>query len=121
MVLGLAVLAAAERTGEVEAEAVHMHLTHPIQERVHQEACHQRVVAVDRVAAAGVVAVAATVRWVEVVEDLVAQALEADGGSAFPALGGVVVDDVQDHSDPGAVQGLDQIPELVPGALRGEL
>jgi hypothetical protein len=33
-------------------------------------------------------------------------------------FGGVVVHDVQDHLDPGAVQGLDHVPKLVDRAER---
>ena len=69
-----AVLAAREHAREVEAEAVDAQLVGPVLEAVHDEARDQRMVAVDRVAAAGVVAIAARVARVVVVEDVVRRA-----------------------------------------------
>ena len=115
MILGIAVLPACERAREIEAESVHVHLAHPVDQRVHQEPGHQGVVAVHRVAAAGVVPVAAAVGEIQMVDDLVGQPLEADGRSALAALRGVVEDHVQDHPDAGPMQGLDHVAKLVAG------
>ena len=52
---------AGQRRGQVEAEAVHVHLGHPVAQRVHQHLQHVRVADVERVAAAGVVRVPARV------------------------------------------------------------
>ena len=56
---------ARERRGEVEAEAVDVHLGHPVAQRVHDELQHARVAHVERVAAAGEVDVRARVLGVE--------------------------------------------------------
>ena len=42
---------ARERRGEIEAEAVDVHLQHPVAQRVHDQLQHARVLQVERVAA----------------------------------------------------------------------
>ena len=71
-----------------------------------------RVVAVDRVAAAGVVHVVLLVVRLQVVVDAVVEAPEADRRALVVALAGVVEDDVEDDLDAGRVQRLDHVAEL---------
>ena len=52
---------ARERRGEVEAEAVDVHLGDPVAQRVHEQLQHARVLHVERVAAAGEVHVVARI------------------------------------------------------------
>ncbi len=97
-----AVLGAAEDGGQVEAKAVDVHLHDPEPEAVENEVAHQGMVAVEGVAAAGVVAVIAPV-VVQHVVDRVVEAAEAERRPHVVALGGVVVDHVEDDLDAGAV------------------
>ena len=52
---------AGQRAGQVEAEAVDVHLQHPVAQAVHDQLQHARVLHVERVAAAGEVHVVARV------------------------------------------------------------
>ena len=65
---------------------------------------HQRMIAVDGVAAAGVVAIAAPVGRIEVIEDLVCQPLEVDRRAVRAAFGGVIEHHVEQHADARIVQ-----------------
>ena len=62
------------------------------------------MIAVQGVAAAGKVEVAAAVAGIEQVVDAVVQPAVGEGGAARVALGGVVEHHVQDYLDPGRVQ-----------------
>src|SRR5208283_5498855 len=72
-------------------------------------------IGVQRVPGAAVVGVLRAIASEDVVH-LVREAAEAEGGSRGIALGGVVVDDVEDYLDAGAVQRLDEVSELINGA-----
>ena len=67
---------------------------------------------VEGVAGAGVVHVEARVVGDQAVVAGVVDAAEGEGGTEVVALGGVVVDHIQDHLDPGGVQRLDHLLEL---------
>ena len=114
-----------ERGREVEAEAVDVHLEHPVAKRVHEELQHARMHHVQRVAAAGEVEVVAAAVGEPVVGGVV-DAAEGERRPELVALGGVVVDDVEDHLDPGRVERLHHRLELLHLAgggvarLRGE-
>ena len=70
------------------------------------------LIGVQRVSGAAVIGVLRAV-LVEDVVHFVGEAAEAESGSRRISLGGVVVDDVEDHLDTGAVQRLDEITKLV--------
>ena len=70
------------------------------------------MIAVDRVAAAGVVHVILAVVRHEVIGHLVAEALEIDGGAEVVAFAGVVENGIDDHGDARPVQGFDHVAEL---------
>jgi hypothetical protein len=120
----------ASARGQVEAEAVHAHLGDPVAQRVGDQPEHVRSARVEGVAAAGEVGVAARVPLEPVVAAVV-DAAQREGRAQLARLGGVVVDDVEDHLDPGGVQGAHHPPELAhllaPGAgggvpgVRGEV
>ena len=111
--IGAPSLAAVQDRALVEAEAVDVHLLDPVVQAVEDELLHDRVVAVDRVPAAGVVhVVLRLVVGCEQVVGVVVEPLEDDRRAHVVALGGVVEDDVEDHLDPGLVQGLDHVAEL---------
>ena len=96
-----------------------MHLLDPVVQAVEDELLDDRVVRVDRVAAAGVVHVVLPLRRMQQVVGVVLEALEADRRPEMVALTGVVEDDVEDHLDPRLVERLDHVPEL--GDLRALL
>ena len=93
-----------------------MHLLDPVVQRIDDEPAHHVVVGVHGVAATGVVDVAAV--GCEGVVDVVGETAVAEGGALVVPLGGMVVDHVEDHLDPGLVQRLHHVPELVQRAER---
>ncbi len=99
---------AAEDGGQIEAETVDVQLGHQVRQAIDDEIAHQRMIAVERVAAAGEVVIAAFL--VEHVIDGVIQSAEADAGAVFVAFAGVVVDHVENDLDAGAVTGFHQSP-----------
>ena len=103
---------ARERRGEVEPEAVDVAVDHEVAERVHDQAEHARVHRVQRVARPGEVHVVPPVVRHQPVVGGVVDALEAEHRAEVVALGGVVVDDVEDHLDPRAVERLHHPLEL---------
>ena len=89
----------------------------PVPQAEEDQLADDRMIAVDRVAAAGVVAeVAAAVA--EHVVDAVLEPLERQRGPEVVALGGVVEDDVEDHLDPGGVERPHHLLELADLAAR---
>ncbi len=100
-----------ERRGEVEAEAVDVALGHPVAQRVRDHPQHAGVGEVQRVPGSRVVAVPAAI-GLEVVVRGIVQAAEGEHRAAVVTLRGVVVDDVEDHLDPGPVERLDHSLEL---------
>ena len=104
---------ARERRGEIEAEAVDVHVVDPVAQAVHDELQHVRVAHVQRVARARVVhVVAAVVRHEPVVRGIV-DPLEREHRPELVALGRVVVDHVEDHFDPRRVERLHELLELL--------
>ena len=93
-----------------------MHLRDPEAQAVDDEPAHHRGVGVEAVAGPAVVGVAAAA--VEQVVLLVGEPAEAERRPVEAALGGVVVDDVEDDLEPGTVERLDEIAELVGSAER---
>ena len=88
-----------------------MVVVHPVPQAEKDQLANDRMVAVDRVAAAGVVLVGrATVA--EHVVDAVFQPLEGERGAEVVALSGVVEDHVENHLDPGGVQRPHHLLEL---------
>jgi hypothetical protein len=97
---------AGQRRGEVEAEAVDVHLGDPVAQRVHDHLQHVRVPHEQRVAGARGVHVVAAVAVDEPVVGGVVDAAERQRRAEVVALGRVVVDDVEDDLDarPGAAR-----------------
>jgi hypothetical protein len=108
-----AMVAAAQHRGQVEAEAVDVHLLHPIAQAVEHELQHPRVAQVERIAAAAEVVVAGASFRRQAVPASVVEAAPADRRAGLVAFGGVVEDHVEQDFDAGCVQGLDHGPELV--------
>ena len=68
---------------------------------------------VERIAAAGEILVVARLVRLEPVVRLVVDPAEAERPPQVIALGGVVVDDIEDHLDPGVVQPLDRLAKFI--------
>ena len=94
-----------------------MHFGDPVPQAVHNHASHDRLIGVQRIPGAAVIRVLRAV-LIEDVIDFVCEAPEAERGPLCVSLRGVVVDDIEDHLDAGAVQLLDEITELVNRAER---
>ena len=109
---------AGQRRGEVEAEPVDVHLGDPVAQAVHDQLQHVRVADVEAVAGAREVDVVAGLVVHHPVVGEVVDAAHRQHRAHVVALGGVVVDDVEDHLDVGAVQRLDHRLELLHLALR---
>ena len=104
---------AGEGGGQVEAEAVDVHLADPVPQRVQDQAQRGRVADVEAVAGAGGVEVVGPVLLDEAVVGRVVDALHRQRRPEVVAFGRVVVDDVEDDLEPGGVQSLDHRLELV--------
>ena len=88
-----------------------MHLDGPVPERIHDHLQHARVLQVQRVAGAGDVLVIATILLQSVVGQVI-DAAERQRRAEVAAFTGMVVDNIEDHFDPGVVQPLDRRLEL---------
>ena len=104
---------ARQRRGEVEAEAVDVAVDDPVAQRVHDQPQHARMHRVEAVAGAREVHVARRVVGHQPVVRGVVDALEGEHRPEVVALRRVVVDDVEDDLDAGAVQRLDHALELL--------
>ena len=100
-----------QNTGEVEAKPIDVHVADPVAEAGHDEVADDGMVAVDGVADAGEVEVPAAI--VEEVVEFVVEAAEGVGAAAIVAFTRVVEDDVENDFEPGSVEGLHHIAELV--------
>ena len=89
--------------GQVEPEAVHVHLLHPVAEAVADQAADNRMISVQAVAGATVIGIRGPVRFQYIIR-LVGQAPETQGRPMVPSRR-MVEDHVQDYFDAGAMQG----------------
>ena len=103
-----AVRPARQRGREIEPEAVDVAGLDPMAQRVHDHRADHRMREIERIPAAGEILVEARLAVLEPVVGLVVDAAEAQRPPEMIALGGVVVDDVEDHLDAGVVQALDR-------------
>jgi hypothetical protein len=93
-----------QRRRQVEAEPVDVHLGDPVPQRVHDQPQRLVVADVEAVPGAGGVVVELLVAVDEPVVGLVVDAAERQRRTEVVALGGVVVDHVEDHLDARLVQ-----------------
>ncbi len=107
----VAAAVAAENRGKVESEAIDVIVVNPVTQAVKNHLTHDRMVSVNRVAAAGIVFVVVLVVFQHVVDGIL-QSFEAERRSLVIALAGVIEHDVKDDLDPGFVQFLDHLFEL---------
>ena len=105
-------LLAGERRSEIEAKTVDMALARPVAKRVHHQAEHVRMRGIERVTRSRDVDIAPRVSRIMAIVRVVVDPAERQRRPLCPALGGVVVDHVEDHFDAGAVERLDHPLEL---------
>ena len=101
-----------QRRGQVEAEAIDMHLQHPVAQAVHDQLEHLRMADIERIAAAGEIHVVARVVLDQAVIGGIVHPAQSQGRPHLVAFTGVVVNHIQNHLDAGAVQRLDHLLEL---------
>ena len=103
---------ARERRRQIEPKAVDVAVDDEVAERIHDQPQHRGVHRVQRVPGPGEVHVEARLVRHQAVVARVVDALERQHRPEVVPLGGVVVDDVEDHLDSGTVQRLDHALEL---------
>src|ERR1700740_3126621 len=92
---------------EIKAESVDVHVKHPVTEAVHDKLQHTRMAHVQRIAGAGVVDIVAGIVGDGTVVKRIVDAAERERGPELIALGGVIVDNIEDYLDTGRVHRLD--------------
>ena len=103
---------AGEDGAEVEPESVDARLAHPVAQAVGHHLDDARMAEVERVPGSGVVDVVARLIREEPIVGAVVDAFEGQGRPELVSLGGVVVDDVEDHFETGVVQASDHLLEF---------
>ena len=103
---------AGQRTGQIEAEAIDVHLGHPVAQRVHHQFQHLGVHHVQRVAGAGEIHVVTRVIGHLAVVSGVVDAFHRKHRAQAIAFAGVVVDHVENDFDARLVQSLHHFLEL---------
>src|SRR5688572_24060883 len=109
---------AREDGAQVEAEAVDVHVLDPVAQAVGDHLDHHRVREVERVAGTGVVDVVALLVRHQPVVGGVVDAAEGERRAPLAALGGVVVDDVDDHFEAGVVEARHHLLEFLQALRR---
>ena len=93
---------------EIEAETIHLHLGDPVAQGIEHQSQAVGVIQIDTVATAGHVGVTVIVRamgpGLEGVVTRVVEPFERQHGAIGTGFGGVVVDHIQYHLEPGTVQ-----------------
>ena len=110
---GHPVLTARQDGPFIEAEAIHVGFPHPVAQTFDDELLGDGVVAVEGIAAAGEVHVILQVPGNQEVVSAVIDAFEREGWSQLIAFIGVIEDDIQNHFDAGAMEGLHHVAEFV--------
>src|SRR5262249_372804 len=107
----IAITIAAKDGRQVKAQPIDVHFRYPEAQTGHDQVAHDRVVAVDRVAAAGKVEVMPIAA--EQIIQLVIQAPEGIGAAGVVSLAGVVEDDVEDDLHAGRVKSAQHVAKFV--------
>ena len=101
-----------ERGGQVEPETIDVHLQHPVAQRVHDQLQGVRMPRVETVTGSGEILVEPQIAVEQTVVGGVVDTTEVDRRPEMVALGGVVVDDVENHLDARIMERPDHILEL---------
>src|SRR5471030_906311 len=102
---------AAEDSGKIKAETVHVHLGDPVAQAVGDHLQHARMRQVERVARTGIVDVITLVVGQTIVRSVI-DTLERQRRPALVAFGGVVVDHVENDLEAGFVKAVDHLLEF---------
>ena len=105
-----------QRAREIETEAIDMHFLNPVAEGIHDELEHTRVGDIQGISAAREIDVARSVGIESVVAGIV-DAAHGEDGAGVVALGGVVIDDIENHFDPCRVEHPHHFLEFIHGIL----
>src|SRR3982750_1038621 len=89
------VLASSQNGRQIKPKPVYMHLHHPIAERVSDQISYHRVIAIQRIAAPGIVEIFAAIR-IEHVIDRIIDASEGKCLTVLIAFCGVIEDRIKD-------------------------
>ena len=106
---------AAQNDSLVETKTIDMHFLNPEFQGIYNELFCDGVIAVEGVATARIVHVVLPILGRERVVNAIGKALEVDGRPAMITFGSVIEDNIENHTNPGLVQGLDHVAELVHG------
>src|SRR3954452_20534873 len=93
---------ACQYRGEIESEAVHVHLLDPVPKTVQDHAAHNWVICIQRVPGAAVIGVPGTILLKDVVGAVIYSAV-TQCWTAVVALGSVIEHDIENDFDPRAV------------------
>ncbi len=115
---GMAGFVAGEDGGEIEPEAVHVHLSDPVAEAVEDQTTDDRLIGVQGVPGAGVVGISGPV-FLQNVVGVVLESFKTEGRSPVIAFGRVVIHHVEDHLDARTVKGLHHVPEFIQNVQGG--
>ena len=99
-----ALLVARESGREIEAETVHVHVVHPVAQAVHHQLERARMEQIERVAGAGEIEIEPRIFRHEAVIGLVIDPAETERRAQVISFRGVIVNDVENHFDPGGVE-----------------
>ena len=101
-----------DRICEIEAEAVDMHLGHPIAQAILDQPTHDRLVSIQRVTATGVVGVTGFVLLEHIIE-VIGQTAITHCRPRHATFSRVIEHDIQNDFEPGAVQRFDHVPKFI--------
>jgi len=111
---------AGQGAGEIKPESVDVHLFNPVPQAVHDQLQHMGILHIERVATPREIHVIPGILGEPVVGSIV-HAAKRKGRAALISLGGMVVDDIQNHLDPCGMQAADHRLELLHSIQRPRL
>ena len=90
-----------------------MHLPHPVFQTADNKVCHHRMITVDGIPTPRVVAKGRFIVAIEVIENVVVDALEIDDRATCAAFCRVIENHIQDDADTGPMQDLNQVTKFL--------
>src|SRR5207249_3609986 len=90
--------------GEIEPETIDVHLKHPIAQAVHYQLERTRMQEIKGVAGAGEIKIEARIFRLQSVGSNVIDPAKRQGRSEMIALGGMIVNNIENYFDSGGVQ-----------------
>src|SRR5579885_3099152 len=105
-------LVAGQNGCEIESESVDVHVNDPMAQSLQNYPAHHWMIGVQRVPGAGIVCVAGVIGREQIIR-AVLKAAKTEGGTQMVAFRRVVVDDIENHLDAGAMKRFDHVAELI--------